>query len=339
MSIDTLTADTSISRAFSQVANKNWETPIPNGIQENEMPDTGTVDMDFWDFVDIVNPLQHIPVVSSIYRELTGDTIKGVSRIVGDGLYGGVIGLVVGVGSAIIAETTGKDPGEHVLAMLTGSGDEAPAQAGNTAVADATPSTAAPSTNASANAAAPASPTSTPVQQTQASTRTAMAEPATAGDILMPAARAAAPTQRRLGEPEARSFAVPKRTPGLLPKQISMVPTGPAAKVDKTPVQRAAAQLAADRTSARPTASQAAQAQAEPQSETRLPGQAQNQAQSQIQGQAQNQTAAWPPGGSAKVPPELIADMMMNALDKYKQGARTGTAAMANGAGAARGAF
>ena len=111
MSIDTLTADTSINRASPQVAKKNWETPIPNGIQENEMPDTGTVDMDFWDFVDIVNPLQHIPVVNTIYRELTGDTIKGVSRVVGGGLYGGVIGLVAGVGSAIIAETTGKDPG------------------------------------------------------------------------------------------------------------------------------------------------------------------------------------------------------------------------------------
>ena len=137
MSIDTLTADTSISRASPQVARKNWETPVPNGIQENEVPDTGTVDMDFWDFVDIVNPLQHIPVVNTIYRELTGDSIKGVSRIIGGGIFGGVIGLVAGIGSAIVAETTGKDPGEHVLAMLTGSDDETPATTGNTAVADA----------------------------------------------------------------------------------------------------------------------------------------------------------------------------------------------------------
>jgi hypothetical protein len=312
MSIDTLTADTNINRTSPQVAKKNWETPIPNGIQENEMPDTGTVDMDFWDFVDIVNPLQHIPIVSTIYRELTGDTIKSVPRIIGDGLYGGVIGLVTGVASAIVAETTGKDPGEHVLAMLTGSGDETPAHAGNTAIADATPPSAAQA----------AQPTPTPV--TQAPARTAMAEPATAGEVLMPAARAAAPAQRRLGEPEARSFAVPKRTPGLLPKPVSMVPTGPAAKVDKTPVQRAAAQLASERASTKLTASQVP---SEPQSEARMPG------------QAQNQTAAWPPGGSAKVPPELVADMMMNALDKYKQGARTGTASMANGAGATRGAY
>src|SRR3954464_5938704 len=81
MSIDTLTADTNINRASPQVAKKNWETPIPNGIQENEVPDTGTVDMDFWDFVDIVNPLQHIPVVSTIYRELTGAGQSGEARI------------------------------------------------------------------------------------------------------------------------------------------------------------------------------------------------------------------------------------------------------------------
>jgi hypothetical protein len=321
MSIDTLTADTNISRTSPQVARKNWETPIPNGIQENEMPDTGTVDMDFWDFVDIVNPLQHIPVVNTIYRELTGDTIKGVSRVIGGGLYGGVIGLVAGIGSAIVAETTGKDPGEHVLAMLSGSDDETPAPAGNTAIAEATFPAEAPAAEA---APAPATPSSASAQPapvpTPASTSTAMAEPAAAGEILMPAARAAAPAQRRLGEPEARSFPAPKRTAGLLPRPVP-VATGPAANIDKTPAQRAAAQLASERASAKPTATQA------PQGEAR------------ILGQEQNQAAAWPPNGPTKVPPELVADMMMNALDKYKQGARTGTTSMANGAGAARGAY
>jgi hypothetical protein len=324
MSIDTLTADTSISRASPQVARKNWETPVPNGSQENEVPDTGTVDMDFWDFVDIVNPLQHIPVVNTIYRELTGDSIKGVSRIIGGGIYGGVIGLVAGIGSAIVAETTGKDPGEHVLAMLTGSDDETPVTTGNTAVADAAP----PSVGA-AMAATPAAIPATPAASSQpaavpsapAAATVAMTESAAAGDVLMPAARASAPAQRRLGEPEARSFPVPKRTMGLVSRPVP-VATGPAANIDKTPVQRAAAQLAAEKASAKPTASQVP-----PQTEARtLP-------------KPQAQTAAWPPNGPAQVPPELVADMMMNALDKYKQGARTGTASMAGGAGAVRGAY
>jgi hypothetical protein len=323
MSIDTLTADTSISRASPQVARKNWETPVPNGIQENEVPDTGTVDMDFWDFVDIVNPLQHIPVVNTIYRELTGDSIKGVSRIIGGGIYGGVVGLVAGIGSAIVAETTGKDPGEHVLAMFKDSDGAVPRTTGDTAVADAAPPSAGPAGSAAAAAAAPAT-SAIPAQAAPAPTTVAMTEPAAAGDVLMPAARAAAPVQRRLGDPEpARSFPVPKRTAGLLPRPVP-VATGPAANIDKTPVQRAAAHLASERASTKPAASQA-----QPQAEARiLPAN-------------QTQTAAWPPSGPAPVPPELVADMMMNALDKYKQGARTGAASVSNGAGAAaaRGAF
>jgi hypothetical protein len=249
--------------------------------------------------------------------------------VLGGGLYGGVIGMVAGIGSAIVAETTGKDPGEHVLAMLTGSGDETPAPAGSTAVAGATPPATPPTTAPAAQAAlAPASPPSAPAAPAATPTTTAMAEPAAAGEVLMPAARAAAPAQRRLGEPEARSFPVPKRTAGLLPKPVPMVAPGPAGHIDKTPVQRAAAQLASEWASTKPTASQA---------------QAQYQGEARTLGQEQGQTAAWPPGGSAKVPPELVADMMMSALDKYKQGARTGTASMANsganGVGAARGAY
>ena len=39
--------------------------------------------MTFLDFLDIINPLQHIPLVSTIYRKITGDTIDPASRIAG----------------------------------------------------------------------------------------------------------------------------------------------------------------------------------------------------------------------------------------------------------------
>ena len=38
---------------------------------------------DFWDLVDMVNPLQHIPVVGDIYRAVTGDEMGSMPRIVG----------------------------------------------------------------------------------------------------------------------------------------------------------------------------------------------------------------------------------------------------------------
>ena len=72
----------------------------------------------FHDFLNIINPLQHIPVVGTIYRELTGDTMKPISNILGGALFGGVIGLAASGVDSIVEEVTGKDVGAHVLATL-----------------------------------------------------------------------------------------------------------------------------------------------------------------------------------------------------------------------------
>lgn len=80
----------------------------------------------FDDFLDIINPLQHIPVISTIYRHLTGDKIGIPEKIMGDSLYGGVLGFVTSVGDTVFQEITGKDVGDTVYAFLTGSDDKAP---------------------------------------------------------------------------------------------------------------------------------------------------------------------------------------------------------------------
>ncbi|MGP1394856.1 MAG: hypothetical protein ACTS3R_05045, partial [Inquilinaceae bacterium] len=100
--------------------------------------DASEGDFSFWDLVDIVNPLQHIPFLSSVYRELTGDTIKPQARILGDALYGGPVGLVAGLANAILEENTGRDAGAHAIAMLDGR-DDAPAdqEDGGVVAADA----------------------------------------------------------------------------------------------------------------------------------------------------------------------------------------------------------
>lgn len=43
----------------------------------------------FGDFLDIINPLQHLPLVSTIYRAITGDDISVGSRAAGALIYGG----------------------------------------------------------------------------------------------------------------------------------------------------------------------------------------------------------------------------------------------------------
>lgn len=80
--------------------------------------DPDNEDFGFWDFVDIINPLQHIPVVATIYRELTGDEISAPARIMGGALYGGPLGFAASIGNAIMEEVTGKDAGEIAIAMV-----------------------------------------------------------------------------------------------------------------------------------------------------------------------------------------------------------------------------
>lgn len=72
----------------------------------------------FWDLVDIINPLQHIPVVNTIYRELTGDQIGAVARIAGGAIFGGPIGAALGGVNAIAAQETGQDLGEMAMSKL-----------------------------------------------------------------------------------------------------------------------------------------------------------------------------------------------------------------------------
>ncbi len=80
----------------------------------------GADGFDFGDVLDIVNPLQHIPVVDTIYRDWTDDDIAHGPRVVGDGivglgLFGTAVGLIGSVANVVVEELTGKDIGEHVL--------------------------------------------------------------------------------------------------------------------------------------------------------------------------------------------------------------------------------
>ena len=79
--------------------------------------------------IDIINPLQHLPVIGTMYRHFTGDELSPVARIAGGTLYGGPIGGALGVVNAAVEESSGKDMGANMLAMLTGDDQKtAPAQ-------------------------------------------------------------------------------------------------------------------------------------------------------------------------------------------------------------------
>ncbi len=99
--------------------NRPEEGPIVNGAGAPE------AEFSFGDFIDLINPLQHIPIVSTIYRAITGDQISGPAKILGGMLFGGPIGFIASVFDTIVAQATGRDLGETVLAAFVGQ-DQAP---------------------------------------------------------------------------------------------------------------------------------------------------------------------------------------------------------------------
>ncbi len=72
----------------------------------------------FGDLIDMVNPLQHIPIVNQLYREISGDEIKPIGKIMGGAVFGGPLGAASGLADTIIEEETGKSLSGNAMAMV-----------------------------------------------------------------------------------------------------------------------------------------------------------------------------------------------------------------------------
>lgn len=72
----------------------------------------------FKDFLKSFNPLQHLPVIGTLYRAVTGDTIEPGAGVVGGLLFGGPIGAASSLFNSIVGESSGKDVGGHIMAMV-----------------------------------------------------------------------------------------------------------------------------------------------------------------------------------------------------------------------------
>ena len=114
-------------------------TPATNvGTSQKGTSFWGDDGFTFDDLVDLVNQLQHIPVVSWAYRAITGDQIAPGPMAIGGGLFGGLAGFSLGTAEAMIKGSSGKDGGGHLFAFLreAASPGDAP---GGPVVADAPP--------------------------------------------------------------------------------------------------------------------------------------------------------------------------------------------------------
>ncbi len=63
----------------------------------------------FSDLIDMMNPLHHFPIVGHVYRELTGDDIKPISKIIGSAAFSGPIGVAAALIDTVVTKETGKD--------------------------------------------------------------------------------------------------------------------------------------------------------------------------------------------------------------------------------------
>jgi hypothetical protein len=74
----------------------------------------------FDDFLDIVNPLQHIPLVGTLYRSITGDEIEAPARLAGGALFGGLLGFLGAAGTYAFEGVTGESVDGLLMAMFNG---------------------------------------------------------------------------------------------------------------------------------------------------------------------------------------------------------------------------
>jgi len=95
----------------------------------------GADGLTFLDAIDIVNPLQHLPVIGPLYREITGDTLDPVSRVAGSTLFLGPIGTAISAVNVALEEFTGNDMGSLFIAMVKDKDTVQPTSA-NTEIAN-----------------------------------------------------------------------------------------------------------------------------------------------------------------------------------------------------------
>ena len=105
----------------------NFDVPgMHEGMAETKAISFATDGASFFEnLLDIINPLQHIPIVSTVYRAVTGDEIGTPARLIGGALFGGPLGFGSAATKLLFEEMTGDDLAGHALALV-GATEDAP---------------------------------------------------------------------------------------------------------------------------------------------------------------------------------------------------------------------
>lgn len=115
-------AQSGIAQTLSEAVRTREESGSFSSVLTYAENETFTADAEdefgFWDIVDMVNPLQHVPIVNHLYRDITGDEIKPASKIVGGSLFGGIAGGAGALANVIVEYETSRDITGNIVAMM-----------------------------------------------------------------------------------------------------------------------------------------------------------------------------------------------------------------------------
>ncbi|WP_214660587.1 hypothetical protein [sulfur-oxidizing endosymbiont of Gigantopelta aegis] len=104
------------------------KTPNQSSKAVGAEPFWGKDGFNFADVIDMVNPMQHMPVIAKYYREQTQDDASEGSRLVGGALFGalmgGVAGILTSMANSAIRHETQYDLGEQLLMVAEESLDD-----------------------------------------------------------------------------------------------------------------------------------------------------------------------------------------------------------------------
>lgn len=103
--------------SFAQAQNKLSANPT-----NAEETLAGKDGFSFGDLVDVINPLQHIPGVSTVYRAITGDEMGAAAKVAGAALFGGPIGAGLALADTAVELATGEDTAGNITDALAGDG-------------------------------------------------------------------------------------------------------------------------------------------------------------------------------------------------------------------------
>lgn len=102
---------------------KAREQEADSGENSGDSADSSALGTLFDTVVDTVNPLQHIPGVSSAYQAATDDTMNPIASMAGGFLFGGPVGLMAGAAKSFLEMVTGKSVAQHAMSMFGGDTD------------------------------------------------------------------------------------------------------------------------------------------------------------------------------------------------------------------------